>query len=88
MLNIFRTNSFKKDFKKAERQGKPIKLLKEIIVKLANEETLAKKLKDHTLIGNFQGYRECHIQADWLLIYKVEDDTLSLVRLGSHSDLF
>jgi mRNA interferase YafQ len=57
---------------------------------LANEEILPKKYKDHFLQGNWQGYRECHVKPDLLLIYKLENDklTLTLVRTGSHSDLF
>lgn len=60
----------------------------EIIEKLAKKETLPQKNKDHNLSGNYTNFRECHIQPDWLLIYKYDDETLNLTRTGSHSDLF
>ena len=88
--SIERTNQFKKDFKLAEKQGLDLNLLKEIIFKLANGEKLSDKHKDHELKGEYKGYRECHIEADWLLIYKISEDVLilSLVRTGTHSRLF
>jgi mRNA interferase YafQ len=88
MLKIHRTSQFKKDFKKAVKSGKQIQLLVEIIEKLAKKETLPQKNKDHNLSGNYTNFRECHIQPDWLLIYKYDDETLNLTRTGSHSDLF
>lgn len=88
--SIERTNQFKKDFKLAEKQGLDLNLLKEIIIKLANGEKLPDKHRDHELQGNYKGYRECHIEADWLLVYKISEDVLilSLVRTGTHSRLF
>ena len=67
-----------------------INLLKEIVGKLANNIPLEEKYKDHELTGNYKGFRECHIQPDWLIIYLIEDDklTLKLTRNGTHSDLF
>ena len=88
MLTLFRTKSFKKDYKKLSDTDKT--LLKEIIVKLQKEEKLEKKYKDHKLIGNYTNCRECHIKPDLLLIYKINDTILELglVRVGKHSDLF
>ena len=65
-------------------------ITKEIISKLSNGETLDPKYKDHPLAGNWIGHRECHLQPDWLLIYRYDDDilVLTLTRTGSHSDLF
>ena len=88
MLKIHRTSQFKKDYKKAIKSSKPINLLVQIIEKLANKETLSEKYRDHNLSGNYTNFRECHIQPDWLLIYKYDRETLYLTRLGSHSDLF
>jgi mRNA interferase YafQ len=88
MLNPVRSSQFKKDLKKAKRQGKDLNLLQGVVVTLANEEPLAERLRDHELTGNWRGYRECHVNPDWLLIYKVDDDELKLARLGSHSELF
>ena len=84
------TNKFKKDYKIIEKQGKNIKKLLEVIEVLADGEQLDSKYKDHSLIGNYKGYRECHIEPDWLLIYKVMENILilTLSRTGSHSELF
>lgn len=67
-----------------------INLIDEIITKLAHREQLPEQFKDHALSGNWGGHRECHIQPDWLLIYRVENDllVLTLTRTGTHSDLF
>ena len=84
------SNKFKKNLKLLKKQGKNIKKLFEVIEILADGEQLASKYKDHSLIGNYKGYRECHIFPDWLLIYKYEEDilVLTLARTGSHSELF
>ena len=88
MLKIHRTSQFKKDFKKAIKSGRQIDLLIEIIEKLAQKESLPPKNRDHNLSGNYANFRECHIQPDWLLIYKYDQETLYLTRTGSHGDLF
>lgn len=88
MLNPVRSSQFKKDLKKARRQGKDLNLLQAVIARLANEQSLEERFRDHELGGNWRGYRECHLNPDWLLIYKVNDDELKLARLGSHSELF
>lgn len=87
---IERTPQFKKDYKLAEKQGLDLNKLKDVITLLANGESLPPKNKDHQLKGNYKGHRECHIEPDWLLIYKVQDNMLilTLVRTGSHSKLF
>ena len=87
---IKNTTQFKKDHKLAKRRRLDINLLKEIISKLANGDPLEPKHKDHPLSGNWAGHRECHIQPDWLLVYRYEDDVLvlTLTRTGTHSDLF
>lgn len=84
------TNQFKKDLKLAKKQGKDIERLYAVIEKLADEEPLEQKYRDHDLSGNFKGCRECHIEPDWLLVYEVMDDVLVLMlyRVGSHSTLF
>ena len=84
------TSQFKKDYKLAKKRGLKMNLLDEIIIKLANGEALPDKNFAHSLSGNWTGHRECHIQPDWLLIYRFIDDVLvlSLSRTGSHSDLF
>ncbi len=90
MLKIVISNKFKKDLKLAQKRGCDLELLNTVVTKLANEEPLPKKYKDHNLTGNYVGYRECHVQPDWLLVYKAykEELILLLYRTGSHSDLF
>ena len=88
--DIVWTTKFKKDYKLALKRNLNIELLDEIIRALSRGETLPEKNKDHELTGDWTGHRECHIQPDWLLIYRIEDDVLvlTLSRTGSHSDLF
>lgn len=88
MYSIFRANSFKKDYKKLNTQEK--EALKRVIRDLADGKILDSKRKDHKLIGNYLGCRECHIKPDLLLIYKIDNNILelALVRAGNHSKLF
>ena len=89
MLNIIYSSQFKKDFKKARKLPLPdLKKLFHVISELENQKTLAIQYKDHSLSGNWFGFRECHIKPDWLLIYQVKDNSLQLARIGSHSELF
>ena len=84
------TGKFKKGLKLAKKRGLNIKLLEEVVDKLQNGIPLEAKHHDHELQGKFKGFRECHIQPDWLLMYLIEDDvlTLTLVDTGTHSDMF
>lgn len=90
MLKLSVTTQFKKDFKRCKKRGYDLKLLKVVLDKLIAEEPLDAKYKDHSLYGNYVGFRECHILADWLLIYKIDEDRIILTasRTGTHSDLF
>ncbi len=90
MLKVRYSSKFKKDFKVIIKRGYDISLFEEVLTILRNEKPLPEKYNDHALKGDYSGHRECHITADWLLIYKKENDliTLSLTRTGSHSDLF
>ena len=88
MKKIIRTNRFEKDVKKMKKRGKSFGKFKEIIITLAKGLPLAPKYKDHKLVGNYMGTRECHIEPDWLLIYEASEEELILVRTGTHSDLF
>ncbi|MBD5451242.1 MAG: type II toxin-antitoxin system YafQ family toxin [Lachnospiraceae bacterium] len=90
MLKIKYHTSFKKDYKKVVKRGYSIKLMEDIIRKLANGEPLPEKHQDHILSGNYSGCRECHITPDWLLIYEIDNGELILylTRTGTHSDLF
>jgi len=88
MYEIFRTSSFKKDYKKLSIQDKEI--VKKVVTLLADGEELAQEYKDHKLIGNYLGCRECHLRPDLLLIYRIDNNILelALTRVGSHSKLF
>ena len=89
-LTVKLTTIFKKDYKMAMKRGRKLELLDKVITTLALGENLPNEKRDHDLHGNWKGYRECHIQPDWLLIYKIEKDVLvlTLTRTGTHSDLF
>ena len=87
-LDIVWTNQFKKDYKLAVKCQMNIDLLDDIIRKLASGEQLPEKNKDHSLTGDYSGFKECHIAPDWLLIYRYNDEYLELTRTGTHSDLF
>lgn len=82
------TNKFEKDIELAKRRGKDMGKIHTIIDLLVNRHSLSGALNDHPLKGEFKGYRDLHIEADWLLIYKVDDKDLWLSRTGSHADLF
>ena len=88
--SLILSGKFKKSLKLARKRGLDIDLLDSVVEKLINGIPLENKYKDHALSGNFKGFRECHIQPDWLLIYLIEDDilTLTLVDTGTHADLF
>ncbi len=88
MLSIEFTGRFKKDMKLAQKRGLDPALLQEVVLILTREAPLPEKFRDHALTGDWRGFRECHVQPDWLLIYKTEAGTLLLYRTGTHSDLF
>ena len=88
MLKISSRTKFEKELKKQERRKKDIKIFLDIAKKLANEEQLEKKYRNHKLVGNFKDRWECHLEPDWLLIYYKTDDEIVFEQTGTHSDLF
>ncbi len=82
------TKAFEKDLMRIQKRGKDISKLEYIVKLLANNDVLQAKYRDHKLSGNYQNFRECHIEPDWLLIYENQNNILHLARTGSHSDLF
>lgn len=90
MFELKTTSAFRKDLKKLRKRGANLNKLDFVITKLLNSEILEERFKDHALIGNYIGFRECHIEPDFLLIYCIDNNKLILtaVRVGSHSDLF
>ena len=90
MLDLRYSARFKRDYKKIIKRGYNPQWLQAVLNLLCQGDPLPERYYDHPLTGNYSGYRECHIAPDWLLIYKLEQDcvTLTLTRTGSHSDLF
>lgn len=87
-LQIRQSTQFRRDIRRLGRQGADLSLLEDVVTKLVVWEPLEEKLRDHLLAGNWRGHRKGHLQPDWLLIYRVQDSELQLVRTGSHTELF
>jgi mRNA interferase YafQ len=88
MRTIHETSQFRRDFKKLKKQRKDLEKLKEVVLVLLSGRPLESRYRDHALIGPWQGSRDFHIEPDWLLIYRLESDSLFLERTASHSELF
>ena len=88
MRTIHETSRFRRDLKKLKKQRKDLEKLKEVVLVLLSGRPLESRCRDHALIGPWQGSHDCHIEPDWLLIYRLESDNLFLERTGSHSELF
>ena len=88
MLVPVRSTRFRRDARRAERRGKDLNKLEALLNLLLHRKPLPERYRDHPLRGNLRGYREAHVEPDWLVIYGVKGDELHLVRTGSHSDLF
>lgn len=90
MLELVTTAKFRKDYKRIKKRGYDLSLLENVLDTLLEEKKLEPQLLDHALTGNYAGFRECHIQPNWLLIYAIDNDKLILTasRTGTHSDVF
>lgn len=90
MLRTQTTKQFEKDFKRMIKRGKDMEKIKTVMRRLANEEILDTRHRDHKLTGDFEGFRECHIEPDWLLVYRINkrDNSIIFLRTGSHADIF
>lgn len=88
MLALVPSTRFRKDVKRAEKRGKDMAKLRAVLTLLAQEQPLPAEYKDHALRGDWIGFRDLHIEPDWLLLYRVENDEVQLARTGTHSDLF
>ena len=82
------TGQFRRDARRTQKRGKDMSKLREVLTLLIAAEPLPPRLKDHPLTGEWSGYRDCHIEPDWLLLYKIDGDDLILARTGAHADLF
>lgn len=83
-----RTSQFKRDIQRMKKRGKDMRKFKEVLQTLVEGGELAPQYRDHPLLGQYKGSRECHIEPDWLLVYEATDETVILIRTGSHADLF
>ena len=90
MLELVTTSQFRKDLKRIKKRGLNLQKLEQILTQLRKQEIIDIKYRDHALSGNYLGFRECHIEPDWLLVYAIDKGKLILTasRTGSHSDLF
>jgi mRNA interferase YafQ len=88
MRSISHSSAFRKDYRRLKKRGYDLRRLQTLVEMLAGGKVLDDRFRDHPLRGNYEGWRECHIAPDWLLIYHLADDELSLARTGTHSDLF
>ena len=89
MLKPEYTNKFQRDLALVQRRGYRVDKLKAVMERLICEEVpLPAQNRDHTLSGNFSGYRECHVDPDWLLVYYYEDGVIVFARTGTHADIF
>lgn len=87
-MNIYYTTQFKKDYKRIKKQNKDLNKLTIVINALSSGQILDERYNDHQLSGKWKGHRDCHIEPDWILIYRLTSDSIYLERTGSHSDLF
>jgi mRNA interferase YafQ len=87
-LKIVYSGQFKKDYKKVKKQNKDLAKLSAVIDKLSAKERLDAKYRDHSLTGSWKGFRDCHLEPDWILIYQAREEALILARTGSHAELF
>jgi len=90
IYQLYPTTKYRKDVKRLARRGLDMSKLDTVIELLANGEILPPKYRDHALTGSLKGFRDCHIEPDWVLIYKIDRGKLILIlsETGSHSDLF
>ena len=88
MLAVSYKNKFYKDLELAQKRGKDLKKIKAVMKLLEEEKALDRKHDDHSLKGNYKGFRECKVEPDWLLIYTKDSTTIIFARTGTHSDLF
>jgi len=88
MKSARRTAQFKRDIKRLQQQGKDLTKLKSVLANLVNDQVLPSQYRDHVLVAQYKGTRECHIASDWLFVYELAEGEIVLIRTGSHPDLF
>ncbi len=88
MRTVIRSSKFKRDVRRLEKRSKDMSKLRTVLALLIENQSLPAEYGDHMLRGNWKGYRDLHIEPDWLLLYAIGDDELHLARTGTHADLF
>ncbi|WP_416137090.1 type II toxin-antitoxin system YafQ family toxin [Halomonas sp. HK25] len=88
MLTPVRSSQFKRDVKRLQKRGKDMGKLKALLILLLEQAPLPEPYQDHPLRGDWKGFRDAHLEPNWLLLYRIVGDELQLARTGSHSDLF
>ncbi len=88
MREVVRSTAFRKDVKRAAKRGKDMRKLRAVILLLLDDKPLEPRRRDHPLKGDWVGYRDLHVEPDWVLLYRVTEAELMLARTGTHSDLF
>lgn len=88
MRTLTRTSQFKRDFKRIKKRDKDLSKLKDVVEKIASGKELESRYRNHILGGPYAGIRECHVEPDWLLLYKLSESEVVLIRTGTHADLF
>ncbi|EBG3748880.1 type II toxin-antitoxin system YafQ family toxin [Salmonella enterica] len=88
MLKPAQSGQFRRDVRKAEKRGKDMSKLRTLLAQLIEEKPLSERYRDHPLKGEWRGFRDAHIEPDWLLIYKIDGDVVRFERTGTHADLF
>lgn len=88
MLAVRQATAFQRDVRRLGRRGADLSKLEKVVALLAAKKPLEPRHRDHPLSGDWKGFRDCHLEPDWVLIYRVEGNELQLARTGSHADLF
>lgn len=88
MRQVRTTGQFERDYAHTIKRGKKLEKLDDVMMMLITGQSLPPKYRDHALKGDFKGFRDCHIEPDWLLIYKIDADVITFARTGTHSDIF
>jgi mRNA interferase YafQ len=88
MLAVRQATAFRRDARRLGRRGADLTKLENVVALLAAKKPLEPRRRDHPLSGGWKGFRDCHVEPDWVLIYRVEGNELQLARTGSHADLF
>ena len=88
LREVVTTSAFERDIKRLRKRGKDMERLRAVVDTLRRGHPLLSRHRDHALSGDWQGFRDCHVEPDWVLVYRIDEDVVYLTRTGTHSDLF